>query len=340
MYFSEVNSVARCSGVVLLLTLGLTATAQQTIEFSKPVGADPAKSANAFLPDTRQLDPGSYKAPTLPFGGRPTANFDILPGSPPPVMYNANAEQWQKFLNQKKNWTLMTPEEIMGIPTPAKIMGVADPDDDPTMTLEQRYLNRRDREAAAAATNGVRRVDAPSGHTEDSAAFIFQSADPANPFAKRLEGPASGRTRELDSIFLAHPDRTADANARADSTWASPFDYPAPLPKPTPEQLAGMERFREMMNPPSPDKPQANGLFGAPQPATVDPNMQALPTSFNPVGRSVAPLQSDIAQPLGLTPLPGVTGPQQAAKKPAPLVQPPPWMQSPLQNSIMPQRQF
>jgi hypothetical protein len=340
MYCSEVKSVAWRFGVALLATLGLSASAQQPIQFSQPVGSDPIKSANAFLPDTKHLDPGNYNAPILPFGGGPTASFDILPGSPPPILYNANPEQWRKFLNDKKNWTLMTPEEIMGIPTPEKIMGVADPNDDPTLLPEERYLKRHDREEAAALTNGVQRTDMLFGKEEDPTASIFHSPDAMSPFAKSLDGSASGKTHELGSIFAPHPNQSDDASPKMDSAWTSPFDHPEPLPKPTVEQIAEMERFRAIMDPPTPDKPQSGGLFGTPAPAPVDPNMQARPTSFNPVGQSVAPLRNDIARPTGLTPLPGVTGPLPTPKPPPPLVQPPPWMQSSLQNPIMPQRQF
>ena len=169
---------------------------------------------------------------------------------------------------------------------------------------------------------------------------VFQSADPASPFERSSTGPVPGRTHELESIFVSHPDLPGGPGLKADSAWSSAFDYPEPVPKKTPEQLADMERFRAIMDGPTPDKPAAGGLFGPPAPAPVDPNMQALPTSFNPVGQSVAPLQRNIGLPTGLTPLPGVTGPLPTPKKPTPLVQPPPWMQSSLQNSTMPQRQF
>jgi hypothetical protein len=68
--------------------------------------------------------------------------------------------------------------------------------------------------------------------------------------------------------------------------------------------------------------------------------MTPVPASFNPNGRSFRGLESDISRPMGLTPLPGVTGPIPQPKKISPLVQPPPWMQSGLQGSTLPQRQF
>jgi hypothetical protein len=123
-----------------------------------------------------------------------------------------------------------------------------------------------------------------------------------------------------------------------ESAWASPFDSPEPLPKPTPEQLAGMEQFRALLDPPAEPTPQAAG-FSAQPVAAVDPNMERLPV-FNPAGRSFTALGNDIGRPVGLQPLAGVTGPLPPPKKPAPVVQTPPWMQDPLQTGTMPQRQF
>jgi hypothetical protein len=144
MLFCEVNFAVRWLGLAALVTLGLSAAAQQTIQFTKPVETDPASKANAFLPETPRRDPASFNAPAPLFGSSgPTANFDDLPGSPPPAYPAANAAQWRKFLDNKKNWTLMTPEEILGIPTPEtpeKILGVTSPDDDPGLSLTERYL--------------------------------------------------------------------------------------------------------------------------------------------------------------------------------------------------------
>ena len=67
--------------------------------------------------------------------------------------------------------------------------------------------------------------------------------------------------------------------------------------------------------------------------------MDPLP-QMNLAGRAVPSLKHDIALPKGLTPLPGITGPEAPDKKPAPLVQPPPWLQDPLQNSSLPARQY
>jgi hypothetical protein len=340
MFFCEVNFAARRFGLAALVMLGLPAAAQQVIEFSKPVDSDAASKVNAFMPESARRDPASFNAPLSLFAPKPGASFDVLPGSPQPVFNNANALQWQKFLDNKRNWTLMTPEEVLGIPTPEKILGVADPNDDPTLSADERFLKRRDQQVAFAATNGLHHADSLLWQKDDAPGGFFQMADHETPFTRAMTAPNPGATRNLGSVFSAHPDEPANVDEKFNSTWASPFNTPALPPKPTSEQLAEMKIFHDLMDPPPPDKAsQSSGLFALPAVAT-DPNMQPVPASFNPNGHSFTPLQNDIGRPTGLTPLAGVTGQLPPPKKAAPLIQPPPWMKDPLQNSTMPQRQF
>jgi hypothetical protein len=340
MFFYEVNFAARWFGLAALVTLGLPAAAQQTIQISKPVDTDPSSKANAFMPEAARRNPDSFNAPSPLFGGTPDASFDVLPGSPPPVFYNANPQQWQKFLDNKKNWTLMTPEEVLGIPTPEKILGVTDPDDDPSLSADERFLKRQDQQAAMAVTNGLRGADSLLWQKDNSPGRFFQTADQEMPFARLMAGSVPDANRNLGSPFSPHPGQPADAAEKLNSAWASPFitaEQPAKL---TPEQLADRESFRALLDPPTEDKtPSTSGLFAQPA-IPVDPNMEPVPASFNPAGRSFTGLQNDVGHPTGITPLPGVTGPLPQPKKVAPLVQPPPWMQDPLQSSTMPQRQF
>ncbi|HEX4350961.1 MAG TPA: hypothetical protein VH251_11265 [Verrucomicrobiae bacterium] len=339
MFFGEVNFAARRFGLAALVTLGLPVAAQQPIQYSKPVDADPASKANGTMPDSALHDPANFNAPSPLFDARPGPSFDVLPGSSQPVLYNANALQWKKFLDGKKNWTLETPSEVLGIPTPEKILGVTDPNDDPSLSADDRFLKRRDQQVAFAATNGVHHADSLLWQKDDSSGSLFQTADQQSPFARAVVAPIPGATRNLDSIFNPHPDAQANADDTFNSAWASPFNHPEPQPKPTPEQLAAEERFHALMEPPV-DKPaQSSGLFGLPA-VTVDPNMQPAPVGFNPNGRSFTPLQDNIGRPTGLTPLPGITGLLPPPKKVAPLIQVPPWMQDPLQSPTMPQRQF
>src|SRR5882672_7132159 len=115
------------TAIATMATL-MPALAQQSIIFSKPAEVS-ADKANSFMPEPSHTGPSAFNAPSPLFGRRPTASFDILPGAQRPAPISPEqALQWQKFLDKKKNWTLMTPEEILGVPTPEKILGILDPD--------------------------------------------------------------------------------------------------------------------------------------------------------------------------------------------------------------------
>jgi hypothetical protein len=112
------------------------------------------------------------------------------------------------------------------------------------------------------------------------------------------------------------------------------------MPQPTPEQLAGMNRFRELMEPPAPEK-SADPTRAAFQTLTTPNSAQQAQPLFNPVGRSFTALDSAMGKPTGLTPLPGITGPQPTPeKKPTSLTQPPPWLQDSPSGFTPQQRKF
>lgn len=337
MLFCEVNlATRRLLNVTVWVTLGFSAAAQQTIQFTKPVDKDDSSSkANAFMPEKAHRNPADFNAPTPLFGNQgPSVSFDVLPGSPQRVFPNANAAEWQKSLNDKKNWALMTPEEILGIPTPEKILGIPDPKDDPKLSAEERFLQREEQQSIIGASNALHRANASVWQKNDLNSEHFQT-DAQSRFAGTVDGSVPGTTRGLNAFFRQSQDGVADANQNLDSAWTSPFNSPVPPPKPTPEQLAGMDRFRALLEPPAQDKASQVS-----QPViTPDPNMQVVPV-FNPAGQSFTALRNNASLPVGIMPLPGVTGPPPTVAKTPPLVQPPPWMQSPLQSGIMPQRQF
>lgn len=339
---------ARRVSLAALMALGFPVAAQQTIQFSKPANQDPAATANAnaIMPSASHKAPSAFNAPTSLFGNSgATASFDILPGSPPPAMPNPNAAQWQKVLENRKNWSLMTPEQILGIPTPESILGVTDPQEDPKLSPEERFLRRQERQEQAGITNASLRSDAFLWHNDDENRGLFQSPDANNPLANAPGGSSqsqgiAGLIRNSSPFFNQTTKSLADMNQRMDSTWEHPFGSPEPMPKATPEQLSGMERFRALMEPTPPQTPSAAPGFSSQPSHTPDPFLQPVPASFNPAGRSFTGLGNDIAKPTGLAPLPGVTGPRPPPSKPAPLVQTPPWLSQSPQSANLPQRQF
>lgn len=320
------------------MTLCLPAAAQQTIQFSKPVNQDPAATANAFLPQANHKAPAAFNAPTSLFGNGP--DFDTLP-APPPVTYNPNAAQWQKVLEDRKNWSLMTPAQILGVPTPETILGITDPQEN-KLSPEERYLQRQERLSQTGITNALQREDTGLWRKDDATTGPFQPTDDNSQFADSPDGSRRNPTMpnlNRSPFFNPNQRSLADMNQRMNPTWASPFESPEPLRKTTPEQLAGMERFRAFMqSPPAPDRTPAS--FSAQPAVPPDPFLQSLPP-YNPAGHSVAPLRTDITKPTGIMPLAGVSGLPPAPAKKAPLVEPPPWMSQPSpQSSTLPQRQY
>jgi hypothetical protein len=237
-------------------------------------------------------------------------------------------------LDKRKNWTLLTPEEILGVPTAEKILGLPDPTGNDKRTPEERYLRRQTLAAGLSATNALRRSDAALLRND------------ANPFAPRDERDQRG---QLDpSGQLVRPDARADAGSRkyfdrmlntpaqasmgagpnGNSSWGSAFDQPAPLPKLNPEQIAARERYAAFLNQLSapPEKVPVATRFSSPTGPTPDPNLQAGP-QFNPLGQSYAPLQSSISRPTGIIPLPGLVTPRPPSTTPKKsLADLPPWL--------------
>src|SRR5665213_1600659 len=153
MNFCPASLLARWFGLAAFVTAAMTAAAQQQIQFTRPADPEIASKASHPPPADTHRNPGStFNAPSPVFGlESPTAPIDNLPGSPDAP--TATAAQWQKFLDGKKHWMLLTPEEILGIATPEKILGVTDSKQHPELSAEERFLDRQDRQPAAGATN-------------------------------------------------------------------------------------------------------------------------------------------------------------------------------------------
>jgi hypothetical protein len=321
-------------GVVLLAAW--PAVAQESMVFTKPADL-PTDKANDFLGDQHH-DLGLYGSSAPLFGGKPKADFDILPGAQKPTPLSpAEIRQWQKFLDDKKNWTLMTPEEILGIPTPEQIMGLPDPNHEENMSATERYIHRQERQQNLSATNAMTQTD--YFKKDDGSPFQWQNSDTEN-------DPQRSRTERLAGAYQSpdgaqSPLSGTDPNRDADSTWHSAFTFAPPPPKPDPQQVASMENFRALLEPVAPEKPAApSGFSPAPAPAP-DPYLQPMP-AFNPAGRSFIPVSDTAGRPMGINPLPTITGqtPMQSAPKPKPLVKLPPWLSTEPDLTRPPQGKF
>ncbi len=314
--------------VVLLGAAACSVPAQQTIIFSKPADMS-ADKANAFLPGATH-HAGDYNAPHALFN-------DFTPDLPlpKPVFHNNNASV-QEALEKRKNWTLLTPQQILGIETPAQVLGVPDKAGEKKLSLTEQFLLRESRESAQSATNGRPANAALPGEWSDRNPFENKNQKDANDalYPSRHEPPKlEPGTRYFNKLTEAL-DSAGAPEQKNSSPWNSVFAQPS-RPKQTPEQLADMERFRALMEPPAVPTPAVNAdvptRFSTTRVPTSEPNpfMQPVPVA-NPAGRGVQPLENIFSRPTGIKPLPPISTPPPATttKKANWEAQSPPWMQN------------
>jgi len=279
----------------------------------------------------------AVQSPVASFGDAPETA--PLPAPPPPIS-PAQVQQMQRLLDERKNWALLTPEEIFGLPAPEKIPGRPDRDAfgrPKSGTVVMQYYERQ--EQLRVRTNDY------SFGAETLAAHGDFSDGQEPPMNPNIWAPAGSRPENpaLINPFLdGTPDgRTAPAEA-PESGWSKSFNLPAPPPA-TPEQEAAMEQFQELLQPHSPP----GGAAKAPalgRPIFSESSTATTPESpaVIPMGVSFTPLSSGIAAPAGAAPLPGILGPTNAPPAFAPEWKPqaPPWALSAPQPGAVPQRKF
>ena len=302
--------------------------AQQKIIFSKPADDNIADKANSFMPPSSQRSggAGSFNAPTPFFNGSTAESYDNLPGSPTTSTISpAEAMRWKKALDARKNWTLLTPEEILGVPTPEQILGLPNPKINEKLTAEERFLLRQTHEGAS---------NSPTNRQSNAA--LMRSDSPDNPFREQTENdrisrhtekPKLGSTEYFNQLLKAASGNLFSPEQKADVAWNNPFTQPAPAPKIDLERVAAMDRFRALMDSPFPQEKSVITTARQNPIPVPDPNLQPVPL-FNPAGRSYTPLQSGISKPTGINPLPQITSPYSlpAGAKPTGLTKPPPWL--------------
>ncbi len=339
---------------VLLVSAG--SRADESVVFSKPKDSLTEK-ANAFMEQQPHKLSGSYNGSKSVFEGKPQADFDILPGYKKPRPLSPDElREMDKNLDKQKNWALMTPEEILGVPTAEKILGI--PDADQNLSVTERYFKRQDRQRHTSATNALARAGSLSG--QDDGAFQNWRGERTK---NSTDGFSDLNERNRTDRFgnrIANGMSLEEATRRKDSPWSTSFDVPDAAPKPDKVALAAMERFRALMEPSPLEKPLASapGMAASALPAmpttpgfsAPSPGFQKL-DNYNPGGSSFKPVSDSVSRPTGVMPLPTITGTRAAQwkqPKPKPLVEAPPWVAE--QNNqndyatpkpgVFPQRKF
>jgi len=314
----------------------------QPILFSTPDNDEVTTNVPSFSAEPPILSgfAGAVQAPTLNFNAAPRTA--PLPAPSAPVVATARAAQLQRQLDERKNWTMLTPEEILGLPTPEKMLGLQERDaagQPKNQTVAERYYERQERQLNSG-TNGYAADNSP-------AQWNFSGSQPPQ-FTPANNVP--GNATLMNRFLNGKPDNNnATASQNPDFNWPKLFSPTATPTAPTPEQQAAAAEsaaeFQKLLEPrsatPAAAKTSPGGtIFSASQkpsgPVLGQPAM-------NPIGLSFAPLSSGISTPAGVTPLPGL--PDQNVKPAAPAApewkpQLPPWMLSGPQLGVIPQRKF
>ncbi len=318
--------------MLTLLTVVLSAliptawaqTAGRSIIFSSPE-SDAGQSVKSSLEPVNPqlvLFHDTAQAPVQLFNFS-TPN-DSLPAPASPI-FLPQQRATQKLLEDRKNWILMTPEEILGVTATDKMLEPPERDAlgrEIKPTQLERYL-QRGKQQRNGPTNDRR---------NDRAASPWNlERDPDNGDRPDFghDNPTDA-ARGLSQLFNGQRNHDEAAAPRQNSFWdaASQPSSPAAT-RPDQDQLAAMDRFRQLINPspveasqPSPD----SQFFPTPKPS-VDPFFTRPDFILNPAGASFTPLSSGIARPTGLTPLPDAVSsllPSVAAPSRKPQL--PPWL--------------
>jgi hypothetical protein len=204
-------------------------------------------------------------------------------------------------------------------------------------------MQRRNRESESSGTNGFRRSNSSFDRDNIWDRQTLRGKDGNNSRLEEIQD--SSRLAVPESIkglkpMDAHNLSPLDARNQLDGNWTSPFGAPMIETKQSAEQLAGMERFRALMEPPAPlVKPGASGL-PALSASAQDPFASPSASASKPIGRGFTALESTVSRPASLQ--------SQSASptdnKKVSWVQPPPWATSSAtpnsQNPSFQQRQF
>jgi hypothetical protein len=312
----------------IVLSVGAQQSGQSII-FSTPQSDDAQSATPSLAPQNSQMPvlPGTLQAPMSAFNSSAPNDVAVLP---PPQSNSAEQQRMKKMLDDRKNWTLMTPAEMLGVAPTEKLLQPSERDAmgrEKNQTQMERYLDRESRDRTGVTNDLQNDVgDSPWNFSRDK--------DNANPFDSSRHG--ADAAQNLD--WLLNGQRMdVPPNQNGNISWDS-FEPPAQRApeKPSLEQLAAMERFRQLLEPspatglPSPD----NRFFPVPK-TVLDPNITQPDFVPNPSGASFIPLSSGIGKPAGLTALPGVTtSTPQPVTAPAWAPQPQPF------TFTMPQRKF
>ena len=310
----------------------------QPILLSAPEGDTGLNNVPSLAPKAPSLPDFSdtVRAPGFDFN----APADIEPLPPPTVraMSPAEAARLQAMRDKSRNWPMMTAEEIMGVPTPEKILGLAESDvgGKPQKKSAVEGYYERQAQRQHSRTNAL----AADASRSESGFFDHQDFQWA---LNSLNTPNGNfGTPAATSQFMG--DAPGNRGMPYKNPTASWLQSPAQQTSPsTADRQADMDQFRQLLE-------HHSSPSSAARTAASDRNTSTRPTPDSLFGNSPAnligalplPTAAGIGVPVGVAPLPGLLGqtntPPAAPQNWKPEL--PPWMSTTPRPGEIPQRKF
>lgn len=312
----------------------------QPILFSSPDNGNGA-NLNAINGDSSLSLQNALQSPSLFNRNKSGGNLSLPSGAASSSSSEADGARLQNLLNDRKNWAFMTPEEILGLSTTD---------------------NSRQTSSGSGAGQGMNlsAVDRfterqiQSGNANASSFSSFGWQDPNKENSSKLPSLVSDNLKDSAPNWNLQGATLNDNSFNSKgsiSSLSQLFDSSGAAPQPLlsiqQNQNAGMEQFRQLLQPP------ASAV--QPPPSTVLPNWNIgvkTPSGFtfapdngndhSGIGAALTPLRAEIATPSGLTPLLGAVAQQNSTPQSPPswAPKPPPWLSKEPQPFQIPQRKF
>jgi len=304
---------------------------EQRISFSSPDNDDVNSNVPSLAPLASPLTGAadSVRAPSLDFNPSPGGP---VPG-PEPMPSPEQAAQMQQQLDKEKDWALLTPEEILGVPTAEKLFGLPGTNaegqwDNGSESLEQRFL-QREQQRDNATTNGgfaaLSQWNLPTGATNGAiaAAVAIGEGSPG-----------------LQGLFFTPLSANPAQNQNAGGSGLFGLGSPPPAPTaPNAEQVAEDEAFQKLITPYQ-EAPSATPPGETPSSSPSMPDTLLAKSQANPIGASFVPLSGNINAAAGANPMPTLIPLTNTPIAPEWKPQLPPWLDPTPQPGEVPRRPF
>lgn len=325
----------------------------QPILFSSPDSDTITSNLPSLTPKAPDLSSFSAEnvAPLLNFGASPSAASASAPPAPVPAppLSPAAAERLQTLLDRRNNWTLLTPAEILNVPTPEKILGIREHDGN-GLSLNESVVGRYYKRQESLRGPGTNEL-AGYGFTRPADAFGSPTSQWTSAWSPGLWTSPDNNPFKPSALGQWPAGAAANSfgfNPKPDAGWAGWFNPPAaqpsgrPVAQPTGQPVA-LDPLQQLLTPRSTSTDAGTGAGAKPfsQPQTAS-DVFSGKSLLNPVGAPLPPLSGAVGAPIGATPLPGILGPTNQAALLVPNWKPelPPWMSRTPQPGTIPQRKF